>query len=217
MMNGRGARNECPRGPARRAADRGALVPVPQLRPDQGAAGGPGLDPIPEFQPIVTEVLGEADVETAYCTDNPFLIGPKVCNFRRTLDVVKPSYSQGAYRFLNKPFKRPATRSTIERYLLPELSDTVEVGRLRAMAGWNSIYRDSDGDYPTARVIRSGLRLLDDLKEEGKPFFLGIEASIRTNPSMPRACIRRASAARRRGSRSRASRRSSPSRRPTPG
>ena len=86
----------------------------------------------------MTEVLGEADVETAYCTDNPFLIGPRFSNFRRTLDVVKPSYSQGAYRFLNKPFKRPATRSTIERYLLPELSDTVEVGRLRAMAGWNS-------------------------------------------------------------------------------
>ena len=96
--------------------------------PTKGLPVGPGWIPIPEFQPIVTEVLGEADVETAYCTDNPFLIGPRFSNFRRTLDVVKPSYSQGAYRFLNKPFKRPATRSTIERYLLPELSDTVEVG-----------------------------------------------------------------------------------------
>ena len=36
---------------------------------------------------------------------------------RRTLDFVKPSFSQGAYRFLNKPFKRPAPRSAIERYL----------------------------------------------------------------------------------------------------
>jgi len=166
-----------PTGPARRALLTGVRsFPFRNYVPTKGLPVGPGWIPIPEFQPIVTEVLGEADVETAYCTDNPFLIGPRFSNFRRTLDVIKPSYSQGAYRFLNKPFKRPATRSTIERYLLPELSDTVEVGRLRAMAGWNSIYRDSDGDYPTARVVRAGLRLLDDLKEEGKPFFLGIDA-----------------------------------------
>ena len=33
------------------------------------------------------------------------------------------------------------------------------------MAGWNSIYRDSDRQYPTARVIRSGINLVDDLKQ----------------------------------------------------
>jgi arylsulfatase A-like enzyme len=166
-----------PTGPARRALLTGVRsFPFRNYVPTKGLPVGPGWIPIPDFHPIVTEVLGEADVETAYCTDNPFLIGPRFANFRRTVDWIKPSFSQGAYRFLNKPFKRPATRSTIERYLLPELSDSVEVGRLRAMAGWNSIYRDSDGDYPTARVIRAGLRLLDDLKEEGKPFFLGIDA-----------------------------------------
>ena len=85
---------------------------------------------------------------------------------------MRPSYSQGAYRFLNKPFKRPAPRSAIERYLLPELSDSVEVGRLRSMVGWNSIYRDSDRDYPTARVVRSGINIVDDLKKK-RPFFLG--------------------------------------------
>ena len=116
---------------------------------------GPGWISIQDNQPIVTEVLGEAGIETAYCTDNPFLIGPRFANFRRTVDFVKPSFSQGAYRFLNKPFKRPAPRSAIERYLLPELSDSVEVGRLRSMVGWNSIYRDTDADYPTARVFRS--------------------------------------------------------------
>ena len=166
-----------PTGPARRSILTGVRsFPFRNYVPTKGLPVGPGWIPIPDFQPIVTEVLGEAGVETAYCTDNPFLIGPRFANFRQTLDWVKPSYSQGAYRFLNKPFKRPATRSTIERYLLPELSDTVEVGRLRAMAGWNSIYRDSEGDYPTARVIRSGMRLLDDLKDSGKPFFLGIDA-----------------------------------------
>ena len=166
-----------PTGPARRALLTGVRsFPFRNYVPTKGLPVGPGWIPIPDYQPIVTEVLGEAGVETAYCTDNPFLIGPRFANFRQTLDWVKPSYSQGAYRFLNKPFKRPAPRSTIERYLLPELSDSVEVGRLRAMAGWNSIYRDSDGDYPTARVIRSGLRLLDDLKDSGKPFFLGVDA-----------------------------------------
>ncbi len=166
-----------PTGPARRSLLTGVRsFPFRNYVPTKGLPVGPGWIPIPDFQPIVTEVLGESGVETAYCTDNPFLIGPRFSNFRRTLDWVKPSYSQGAYRFLNKPFKRPAPRSAIDRYLLPELSDTVEVGRLRAMAGWNSIYRDSEGDYPTARVIRSGLRLLDDLKDEGKPFFLGVDA-----------------------------------------
>ncbi len=166
-----------PTGPARRSILTGVRsFPFRNYVPTKGLPVGPGWIPIPEFHPIVTEVMAQADVETAYCTDNPFLIGPRFGNFRRTLDWVKPSYSQGAYRFLNKPYKRPATRSTIERYLLPELSDTVEVGRLRAMAGWNSIYRDSENDYPTARVVRSGLRLLDDLKDTGKPFFLGIDA-----------------------------------------
>ena len=165
-----------PTGPARRALLTGIRsFPYRNYVPTKGLPVGPGWIPIPDFQPIVTETLGEAGVETGYCTDNPFLVGPRFANFRRTLDWARPSYSQGAYRFLNKPFKRPATRSTIERYLLPELSNSVEVGRLRAMAGWNSIYRDSENDYPTARVLRSGINLIDDLKKR-RPFFLGVDA-----------------------------------------
>ena len=155
-----------PTGPARRGLLTGVRsFPFRNYVPTKGLPVGPGWIPIQDHQPIVTEVLGEAGVETGYCTDNPFLVGPRFANFRRTLDIVKPSYSQGAYRFLNKPFKRPAPRSAIERYLLPELSDSVEVGRLRAMVGWNSIYRDSDRDYPTARVVRAGINIVDDLKE----------------------------------------------------
>jgi arylsulfatase A-like enzyme len=164
-----------PTGPARRGLLTGVRsFPFRNYVPTKGLPLGPGWVPIQENQPIVTEVLGEAGVETAYCTDNPFLVGPRFSNFRRTLDFVKASYSQGAYRFLNKPFKRPAPRSAIERYLLPELSDSVEVGRLRSMVGWNSIYRDSDRDYPTARVVRSGINLVDDLKKK-RPFFLGVD------------------------------------------
>ena len=43
------------------------------------------------------------------------------------------------------------------------------------MMGWNSIYRDADNDYPTARVVRSGINLVDDL-EKKRPFFLGVDA-----------------------------------------
>jgi arylsulfatase A-like enzyme len=165
-----------PTGPARRALLSGVRsFPYRNYVPTKGLPLGPGWIPIPDHYPIITEVMGDAGVETAYCTDNPFLIGPRFANFRRTVDWVKPSFSQAAYRFLNKPFKRPAPRSTIERYLLPELSDTVEIGRLRSMVGWNSIYRHSDRQYPTARVMRAGINLVDDLAKK-RPFFLGVDA-----------------------------------------
>jgi arylsulfatase A-like enzyme len=165
-----------PTGPARRALLTGVRsFPYRNYVPTQGLPVGPGWIPIPDTYPIVTEVAGEAGIETGYCTDNPFLIGPRFANFRRTVDWIKPSFSQGAYRFLNKPFKRPATRSQIERYLLPELSDSVEVGRLRSMVGWNSIYRDNERQYPTARVVRAGINMIDDLKKR-RPFYLGVDA-----------------------------------------
>jgi arylsulfatase A-like enzyme len=165
-----------PTGPARRAFLTGVRsFPFRNYVVTEGLPVGPGWIPIPDHHPIITEVMGEAGIETSYCTDNPFLIGPRFANFRRTVDWVKPSFSQGAYRFLNKPFKRPATRSMIERYLLPELSNSVEVGRLRSMVGWNSIYRDNERQYPTARVVRSGISMVDDLKDR-RPFFMGVDA-----------------------------------------
>ena len=165
-----------PTGPARRALLTGVRsFPFRNYVPTKGLPVGPGWIPIPDHHPIFTGVMADAGIETAYCTDNPFLIGPRFANFRRTLDEVKPSFSQGAYRFLNKPFKRPSTRSAIERYLMPELSDSVEVGRLRSMVGWNSIYRDQESQYATARVVRSGINLVDDLKKK-RPFFLGVDA-----------------------------------------
>jgi arylsulfatase A-like enzyme len=165
-----------PTGPARRALLTGVRsFPYRNYVPTKGLPVGPGWTPIPDSYPIVTEVMGEAGIQTAYCTDNPFLIGPRFANFRRTVDWVKPSFSQGAYRFLNKPFTRPATRSQIERYLLPELSDSVEVDRLRSMVGWNSIYRDTERQYPAARVMRAAINLVDDLKRK-RPFFLGADS-----------------------------------------
>jgi arylsulfatase A-like enzyme len=166
-----------PTGPCRRTVLTGQRgfpfrdwISSPPLPPE------PGWTPIGDYQPIFTELLGNAGVETAYCTDNPFLIGPRYAEFRRTLDAAHPDFSQGAYRSFNKPFKRPAARSEIEKYLLPALSDTVEVQRIRDHVGWNALFRRRERDYSSARVMRAGMQVLDDVKSRNAPFFLGVDA-----------------------------------------
>ena len=62
-----------PTGPARRALLTGVRsFPYRNYVPTKGLPVGPGWIPIPDNYPIVTEVMGEAGIETAYCTDNPF-------------------------------------------------------------------------------------------------------------------------------------------------
>jgi arylsulfatase A-like enzyme len=134
-----------------------------------------GWTSILPHQPLLTEVLGQAGVETAYVTDNPFLIGPRYIDFRRTLDIAHPDFSQGAYRALNTPFRRPAPRSAIEKYLLPALSNTLEVDRLESHVGWASMYRVGERNYSAARVMRGGMDALDELKDK-QPFFLGVDS-----------------------------------------
>lgn len=126
-------------------------------------------------QPMLTKVLGDAGIATAYVTDNPFLVGPQYTDFRRTVDLARPDYSQGAYRFGNLPFKRPAPRTAIEKYLLPALSDTVEVRRLQDHVGWNSLYRVGERNYSAARIMRGGMAALEQLKDQ-QPFFLGVDS-----------------------------------------
>ena len=165
-----------PTGAVRRAILTGVRsFPFRNWVQTEGLPGEPGWSPIYPHQPIFTETMGEAGVTTAYVTDNPFLVGPRFANFRRTLDYARPDYSQGAYRFLNKPLRRPAPRSAVERYLIPALSDTVEVPRLRDYVGWNSLYRHREADYSSARVMRGAMKLVDDLADR-QPFFLGVDA-----------------------------------------
>jgi arylsulfatase A-like enzyme len=165
-----------PTGPVRRAILSGVRsFPYRNWVQTEGLPREPGWNPIYDHQPIFTETMGEAGVATAYVTDNPFLVGPRFANFRRTLDYARPDYSQGAYRFLNKPLRRPAPRSAVERYLLPALSDSVEVGRLRDLVGWNSLYRRRESDYSSARVMRGAMKIVDDLADR-QPFFLGVDA-----------------------------------------
>lgn len=165
-----------PTGPVRRAVLTGQRgFPHRDWVLTKGLPEEPGWTPIGDHQPIFTEMLGNAGISTAYCTDNPFLVSPRFANFRRTLDIARPDYSQGAYRAFNKPFERPAQRSEIERYLLPNLSDTVEVQRLRDHVGWNALFRRRERDYSAARVMRLGMQVLDT-QEKGKPFFLAVDS-----------------------------------------
>ncbi|MEJ7750859.1 MAG: sulfatase [Thermoleophilaceae bacterium] len=189
-----------PTGPVRRAVLTGQRgFPSRDWVLTKGLPEEPGWTPIGDYQPIFTEMLGNAGVNTSYCTDNPFLAGPRFANFRRTLDKARPDYSQGAYRAFNKPFDRPAQRSEIERYLLPNLSDTVEVQRLRDHVGWNALFRRRERDYSAARVMRMGMQVLDE-QEKGKPFFLAVDSFDPHEPfDAPRAYNVQISGAARKG------------------
>jgi arylsulfatase A-like enzyme len=165
-----------PTGPVRRCLFTGRRgFPFRDWRFVPGLPQEPGWMPIGDNEPLFTDALGEAGVATGYVTDNPFLIGPQFAAARRSLDDARPDFSQGAYRFFNKPFKRVASRGQIDRYLLPALSDTAEVPRLRGHVGWNNLFRRSERDYSAARVMRRGMRMLNDLKDK-EPFFLGVDA-----------------------------------------
>ena len=86
----------------------------------------PGWSPIPPYKRIFTEFMDAGGIETAYVTDNPFLIGPRFERFRNTLDHVKPIYEQGEYRVWNVGVDkdRVASNAQIENYLLPALKGT---------------------------------------------------------------------------------------------
>ena len=135
----------------------------------------PGWNSIPEERPIFPEFMQQAGIETAYVTDNPFLIGPRFADFRRTLDTSRPIYLQGEYRSWNTPLKKGqvASKDQIANYLLPALEGTEAERRLREHEGLNAgrAARDLSG----ARVVRTGMRLLDSLKDR-QPFFLGVDA-----------------------------------------
>lgn len=165
-----------PTGMVRRALLTGMRAfPLRDWVRTEGLPPTPGWTGIQPNQPMLTKVLSAAGVTTGYATDNPFLVGPVYEEFRRTLDLSVADLSQASYRDYNVPFTRPAPRSAIERYLLPELSDTIEVQRLRSYVGWNSLYRTSTRRYSAARVMSGGMRMLEQLRDR-QPFFLGVDA-----------------------------------------
>jgi arylsulfatase A-like enzyme len=135
----------------------------------------PGWSPIPAYKRIFTEFLDDAGIETAYVTDNPFLIGPRFERFRKTLDIATPIYGQGEYRVWNIGVvkSKVATRSQIENYLLPALQGTEAEKRIQENVGFNR--GRSGAQLSGARVLKAGMEALKELKDK-QPFFLGVDA-----------------------------------------
>jgi arylsulfatase A-like enzyme len=135
----------------------------------------PGWSPIPPYKRIFTEFMDDAGIETAYVTDNPFLIGPRFARFRRTLDISSPIYEQGEYRVWNVGVDkdRVASRQQIENYLLPALAGTEAEKRIEENVGFNK--GRSGAELSGARVLKAGMKTLRELKDK-QPFFLGVDA-----------------------------------------
>ena len=135
----------------------------------------PGWSPIPAYKPLFTEYMDLAGIETAYVTDNPFLIGPRFERFRRTLDHSKSIFEQGEYRSWNVGIdkSRVASKEQIASYLLPALAGTEAEKRIAENVGFNK--GRSGDDLSGARTLKSGMRALRELKDK-QPFFLGVDA-----------------------------------------
>jgi arylsulfatase A-like enzyme len=162
--------------PARRALLTGMRsYPFRDWRRTSGLPAEPGWNPIADHrQPIVTDVMRDAGVTTAYATDNPFLAGPHFANFRGTLDVFRGRLSQASWREYNEPARDDASSGEVERYLPPKLAGTDEERRLRRYVGYNRRTRRREEDYSAARVVDDGIGLLRELRGK-QPFFLGVD------------------------------------------
>jgi arylsulfatase A-like enzyme len=135
----------------------------------------PGWSPIPPYKRIFTEFMDAGGIETAYVTDNPFLIGPRFERFRRTLDHSKSIFEQGEYRSWNIGIDkdRVASKEQIANYLLPALAGTEAEKRIAENVGFN---RGRGGDQLSgARTLKAGMEVLRELKDK-QPFFLGVDA-----------------------------------------
>jgi arylsulfatase A-like enzyme len=135
----------------------------------------PGWSAIPPYKRLFTEFMDEAGIETAYVTDNPFLIGPRFARFRGTLDQATPIYEQGEYRSWNVGIDRDrvASKEQIANYLLPALQGTEAEKRLQENVGFN---RGRSGEELSgARVLKAAMKTLRGLKGK-RPFFLGVDA-----------------------------------------
>ena len=135
----------------------------------------PGWSPIPAYKRLFTEYMDLAGIETAYVTDNPFLVGPRFKRFRRTLDHSKSIFEQGEYRGWNVGIDkgRVASKEQIANYLLPALAGTEAEKRIAENVGFNR--GRSGADLSGARTLKAGMDALRELKDK-QPFFLGVDA-----------------------------------------
>ena len=135
----------------------------------------PGWSPIPAYKRLFTEYMDLAGIETAYVTDNPFLVGPRFKRFRGTLDHSKSIFEQGEYRSWNVGIdkSRVASKEQIANYLLPALAGTEAEKRIAENVGFNR--GRSGDDLSGARTLKAGMDALRELRDK-QPFFLGVDA-----------------------------------------
>jgi arylsulfatase A-like enzyme len=140
-----------------------------------GFAPVPGWNPVYVRQPLITEVLGDAGVETVWVTDNPFFSGPRFDGVvKRTTEVDADDYPVPPE--ISGTLGREQTRKEVERYLV------------------GGIKRSADA---MDRAVDEGARQLERL--EDKQFFLAVDAfdpaeafyaprawtrSLETNPNL---------------------------------
>ena len=135
----------------------------------------PGWSTIPAYKQLFTEYMDAAGIETAYVTDNPFLVGPRFARFRKTLDISESVFDQGEYRSWNVGIdhSKDASAAQIENYLIPALAGTEAERRIKENIGFN---RGRKGDELSgARTLKAGIAALRALKDR-QPFFLGVDA-----------------------------------------
>jgi arylsulfatase A-like enzyme len=128
--------------------------PYREWRRRDGFAPVPGWNPVYIRQPLITEALTRADVDTAWVTDNPFFSGPRFDDWvRRTTEVDPDDYP--APPTIDGTLGREQTRREVERYYVSSAE--------RSAAAMD-------------RAVRVGERELTRMARGDRQFFLAVDA-----------------------------------------
>ena len=151
----------------------------------------------------MTEVLGEAGVETGLLHRQPVPGRPALRQLPAHARLRQAELLAGRLPLPQQALQAPGAAQR-DRALpaARAVATRSRSGGCASMVGWNSIYRDSDRDYPTARVVRSGISLARRPEGEGQAVLPRRRLpSTRTSRSTRRASSRARFGARRRASR----------------
>lgn len=162
-----------PTVPARRALLTGRRqFPFRYWQAEERLPQSPGWNSLDESAVTWPELLGAAEVTTAYVTDNPFLIGPRFTRVRDRFDHFRGFVGQAAFYSGRDPQK--VAPSVIAPFLLDALRDTRQEDALNDYLHYNRPGRSED-EYLTAKLFRTAIGLLDQLRKDG-PFALVVDA-----------------------------------------
>lgn len=143
-----------PAVPARRALITGRRAfPYREWHPTEGFAPTPGWNRVWARQPLVTESLVDAGVETVWITDNPLFSGSRYEDVvRRTIEVDPDDYPAPDPAEAGATMGREQTHRDVERHLVGAIERCAEA---------------------TERAVQHGIRELDRLR--GDRFFLAVD------------------------------------------